>query len=56
MGDLNGDLGNSFDDKSCYAPSDCDLKLLDFENYFNLCPMNLLSICSGPLETSLWEV
>ena len=24
---------------------------VDFANYFNLCPTNLLSICSGPLET-----
>ena len=27
------------------------LKLLDFANYFNLCPINLLQICRGPLET-----
>ena len=51
MGDLNGDLGNSLGDKGCYAPNDRGLKLLDFANYFNLCPINLLSICSGPLET-----
>ena len=51
MGDLNGDLGNSFGDKGCYAPNDRGLRLLDFANYFNLCPINLLSICSGPLET-----
>ena len=29
----------------------CSLRLLDFANDFNLCPINLLSICSGPLET-----
>ena len=51
MGDLNGDLGNSLVDKGCYAPNDRSLRLLDFANYFNLCPINLLSICSGPLET-----
>ena len=51
MGDLNGDLGNSLGDKGCYAPNDRGLRLLDFANYFNLCPINLLSICSGPLET-----
>ena len=50
MGDLNGDLGNSLGDKGCYAPNDLGLRLLDFANYFNLCPINLLSICSGPLE------
>ena len=51
MGGLNGDLGNSLGDKGCYAPNDRGLRLLDFANYFNLCPINLLSICSGPLET-----
>ena len=51
MGDLNGDLGNYLGDKGCYAPNDRGLRLLDFANYFNLCPVNLLSICSGPLET-----
>ena len=51
MGDLNGDLGNSLGDKGCYAPNDRGLRLLDFANYFNLCPINLLNICSGPLET-----
>ena len=51
MGDLNGDLGNSLGDKGCYAPNDRGLRLLDFANNFNLCPINLLSICSGPLET-----
>ena len=51
MGDLKGDLGNSLGDKSCYAPNDCGLRLLDFANYLNLCPINLLSICSGPLKT-----
>ena len=51
MGDLNGDLGNSLGDKGCFAPNDRGLRLLDFANYFNLCPINLLSICSGPLET-----
>ena len=51
MGDLNGDLRNSLGDKGCYAPNDRGLRLLDFANYFNLCPINLLSICSRPLET-----
>ena len=51
MGDLSGDLGNSLCDKGCYAPNDHGLKLLDFANYFNLCPINLLSIRSVPLES-----
>ena len=32
-------------------PNHRGLRLLDFANYFNLCPTNLSSICSGPLET-----
>ena len=51
MGDLNGDLGNSLGDKGCNAPNDRGLRLIDFANYFNSCPINLLSISSGPLET-----
>ena len=52
MGDLNGDLRNSLGDKGCYAPNnDRGLRLLDFTNYFNVCSINLLSICSGPLES-----
>ena len=53
LGDLNRDLGNSLGDKGCYAPNDRGLRLLDFANYYYLCPINLLSICSGPLETSV---
>ena len=55
MGDLNGDLGNSLGDKGCYTPNDRSLRLLDFANYFNLCPIHLLSICSGPLETFVFH-
>ena len=51
MGDLNGDLGKSLGDNCCYAPNDRGFRLLDFANYFNFCPINLLSIYSGPLET-----
>ena len=51
MGDFNGNLGNSLGERSHYALNDRGVKLLDFANYFNLCPTNLLSTCSGPLET-----
>ena len=51
MGDFNGNLGNSLGERGHYAPNDRGIKLLDFANYFNLCPMNLLSTCRGPLET-----
>ena len=51
MGDLSGDLGNALADKGLLCTHNCGLRLLDFANYFNLCPINLLSICSGPLET-----
>ena len=51
MGDLNGDLGNSLGDKGLKEPNERGKLLLDFANYFNLCPINLLTICDGPLET-----
>ena len=51
MGDFNGNLGNSLGERGLYAPNDRGVKLLDFANYFNLCPTNLLSTCRGPLET-----
>ena len=51
MGDFYGNLGNSLGDRGHYAPNDRGVKLLDFANYFNLCPTNLLSTCRGPLET-----
>ena len=56
MEDLSGDLGNSLGDKGCYAPNDRGLRLLDLANYFNLCPINLLSICSVGLFKLLWAV
>ena len=59
MGDFNGNLGNSLGERGHYAPNDRGVKLLDFANYFNLCPTNLLSTCRGPLEIfrfSLWAV
>ena len=51
MGDLNGDLGNSLGDKGLKEPNERGKLLLDFANYFNLCPINLLVICDCPLET-----
>ena len=52
MGDFKGNLGNSLGERGHYAPNDRGVKLLDFANYFNLCPTNLLSSCRGPLELS----
>ena len=51
MGDFKRDLGNSLGDKSKCEPNLRSLKLLDFANYFNLCPVNLMRMCTGPLET-----
>ena len=50
IGDLNGDFGNALGDTGFYEPNYRGLKLLDFANYVNLCPTNLLQICRGPLE------
>ena len=51
VGDFNGDLGNSLDGKAKHEPNQRGLKLLDFANYFNLCPVNLIGTCHGPTET-----
>ena len=51
MGDFNGDLDNSLGDKAKHEPNQRGLKLLDFANYFNLCPVNLMRTCHGPNET-----
>ena len=51
MSDFNGDLGNFLGDKGKREPNLRGFKLLDFANYFNLCPVNLMRMCSGPLET-----
>ena len=51
MGDLNGDLGNSLGNKGLKEPNERGKLLLDFANYYNLCPINLLTICDVPLET-----
>ena len=51
MGGFNGDLGNSLGDKDKRELNQLGLKLLDFANYFSLCPVNLRRMCSGPLKT-----
>ena len=51
LGDLNGDLGNSLGDKGNYEPNQRGLKLLDLADFFNLCLVNPLGSCSGPLES-----
>ena len=51
MGDFKGDLGNSSGNRGTVYPNRRGIKLLNFANYFNRCPTNLLSICEGPLET-----
>ena len=51
IGDLNGDLGNSLGGRGKYEANDRDLKILEFINFFNLCPVNLLPTSCGPLET-----
>ena len=51
MGDSNGDLGNALSDRGHYDPNVRGLKLIEFANFFNLRPVNLLANCSGPLET-----
>ena len=51
LGDYNGGLGSSLGDKGKKGPNDCGLLLLDFANFFNICPINLLRRCKGPLES-----
>ena len=50
-GDLNGDLGNSLGEKGTKEPNERGRLLLNFADYFNGCPVNLLSLCEGPLVT-----
>ena len=51
MGDCNSDLSNSLGDKSTRESNQRGRKLLEFVDYFNLCPVNLLGSCSGPTNT-----
>ena len=50
LGDFNGDLGNSLGDKGKKEPNDRGLLLLYFADFFNICPVNPLKQCKGPLE------
>ena len=54
LGDFNGDLGNSLGDKGKKGLNDRGLLLLDFANFFNICPINLLRRCKGPLESYIF--
>ena len=51
MGDCNGDLGNSLGDKSTHEPNQRGRELLEFADYFNLCPVNQLGSSGGPTDT-----
>ena len=50
-GDLNGDLGNSLSEKGTKEPNERGRLSLNFADYFNVCPVNLLLLCEGPLVT-----
>ena len=49
-GDFNGEFGNGPGDKGRKLPNDQGKVLLDFANTLNICPVNLLDLCEGPLE------
>ena len=51
MVDCNSDLSNSLGDKSTREPNQRGRKWLEFSDYFNLCPVNLLGLCGGPTNT-----
>ena len=51
LGDVNGDFGNYLGVRGKKEPNVHGKLLIDFANFFNVCPVNLLSSCSGPLET-----
>ena len=50
LGYFNGDTGNSTGEKGKKVPNQCGLKLTEFTNFFNLCPVNLLKSCIGHVE------
>ena len=51
LGDFNGDIGNSLGEKGKKEPNQRGLKLTEFANFFDLCPVNLLKSCIGPVKT-----
>ena len=51
LGDVNGDFGNCLGVRGKKEPNMRVKLLIDFANFFNVCPVNILSSCSGPLET-----
>ena len=52
LGEFDGDLEDSLGDKGKREPKERGLKLLSFANVFNLSLVNLMNMCTGPLETS----
>ena len=48
---MKGDIGNSPGEKGKQETNQQGLKLTEFANFFNLCPVNLLKSCIGPMET-----
>ena len=50
LGDFNGDIGNSSGEKGKKEPNQQGLKLTEFGNFFNHSPVNLLKLCTGPVE------
>ena len=60
MGDFNGHSGNSLGDEGKSEPNLPGLKSLDFANYFNTCPVNLINenvnwATRDILKLLLWE-
>ena len=51
LGDVNGDFGNCLGVRGKKEPNVRGKLLIDFANFLNVYAVNLLSSCSGPLET-----
>ena len=58
MGDLNCDLGYSLGGRGKYEANDRGLNILDFINFFKLCPVNLFHKlwASREICCSFWEI
>ena len=54
LGDVNGDFGNCLGVRGKKEPNVRGKLLIDFANFFNVSPVNLLSSCSGPFETYIY--